>query len=80
MCRAAGAAGREPEPAWDDDGAAALLLGADACGAYTALCARLSRGLHGERAAAAAAPAAPRALHLRHRYALRAALQVTLVA
>ncbi|XP_022831034.1 sorting nexin-8-like [Spodoptera litura] len=44
-----------------------------AAGARDCVC--VSRGLHGERAAAAAAPAAPRALHLRHRYALRAALQ-----
>ncbi|CAB3223684.1 unnamed protein product [Arctia plantaginis] len=63
-----------------------VTLATEATGAYRALCGRLSRGLHAERAAAAAA--APRlalspqaqALRDRHRYALRAALQEGAVA
>lgn len=59
-----------------------VTLATEATGAYRSLCGRLSRGLHAERAAAA--NAAPRlalspqaqALRDRHRYALRAALQV----
>lgn len=62
-----------------------VTLATEATGAYRALCARLSRGLHAERAAAAAAPRhalAPQAQALRdrHRYALRAALQEGAVA
>nr|XP_049699627.1 sorting nexin-8 [Helicoverpa armigera] len=63
----------------EEEGSDGLVrLAGEACGAYRELCARLSRGLHAERAAAAAAaPHAPQARPLRdrHRYALRAALQ-----
>nr|CBH09255.1 HM00018 [Heliconius melpomene] len=57
-----------------------MALALDALSAYRQLCARLTRGLHAERAAAATAPAAPhapaaRALRARHRYALRCAVQ-----
>ncbi|CAD0199156.1 unnamed protein product [Chrysodeixis includens] len=60
-----------------------VALAGEAAAAYRALCGRLSRGLHAERAAAAAAaPHAPQARPLRdrHRYALRAALQEGAVA
>ncbi|XP_059059151.1 sorting nexin-8 isoform X1 [Achroia grisella] len=53
-------------------------LALEALGAFRELCARLTRGLHAERAAAAAhAPHSPaaHALRLRHGYALRAALE-----
>ncbi|XP_013143705.1 PREDICTED: sorting nexin-8-like [Papilio polytes] len=60
---------------------AKILLALDALGAYRELCARLSRGLHGERAAAAAAQAhsaaaaAAAALRKRHRFALHCCLE-----
>ncbi|KAJ8727915.1 hypothetical protein PYW08_016300 [Mythimna loreyi] len=62
---------------------ALVRLAGEACGAHRELCARLTRGLHAERAAAAAAaPHCPQAqaLRYRHRYALRAALQEGCVA
>ncbi|XP_075973203.1 sorting nexin-8-like [Anticarsia gemmatalis] len=72
--------GSEDDIELTDDEDTLVTLATEATGAYRSLCARLSRGLHAERAAAAAAPRhalAPqaRALRDRHRYALRAALQ-----
>ncbi|CAH0719608.1 unnamed protein product, partial [Brenthis ino] len=69
-----------PEPA-EDEAMELTLLALDALGAYRQLCARLTRGLHAERAAAAAAAsaappcAATVALRSRHRYALRCAVE-----
>lgn len=68
----------------DEEAIDRMALALDALSAYRQLCARLTRGLHAERAAAATAPAAPhapaapaaRALRARHRYALRCAVQV----
>lgn len=62
-----------------------VTLATEVSGAYRSLCARLSRGLHAERAAAASAPRhalAPQAqvLRDRHRYALRAVLHEGAVA
>ncbi|KPJ02605.1 PREDICTED: sorting nexin-8-like [Papilio xuthus] len=62
---------------------AKILLALDALGAYRELCGRLTRGLHGERAAAAAAQAhsaAATLLRKRHRFALTCCLEESRVA
>ncbi|XP_047517864.1 sorting nexin-8-like [Pieris napi] len=62
----------------DEEAQQRLLVALDALTAYKELCSRLTRGLHGERAAAAAsAPhsAASHTLRERHRYAMRCAVE-----
>ncbi|XP_068631649.1 sorting nexin-8-like [Battus philenor] len=68
---------------YEDGSGSKVLLALDALGAYRELCARLTRGLHGERAAAAAAQthsAAASLLRRRHRYALACCAQESRVA
>ncbi|XP_052740455.1 uncharacterized protein LOC112056556 isoform X2 [Bicyclus anynana] len=67
----------------EDEAMERTLVALDALGAYRQLCARLTRGLHAERAAAAAAAphsAASHALRARHRYALRCAAEEARIA
>ncbi|XP_038211760.1 sorting nexin-8-like [Zerene cesonia] len=79
-----GEAGEGP----DDEAVQRLLVALDALAAHRELCARLTRGLHAERAAAAAAAApasaphcaAARRLQQRHRYAMRCALEEARIA
>ncbi|XP_072932250.1 uncharacterized protein [Epargyreus clarus] len=72
------------EPEYTEEGAGGImLLALDALAAHRELCARLTRGLHAERAAAAAAAphtAASHRLRARHRYALAAAVEEARVA
>ncbi|CAH2037975.1 unnamed protein product, partial [Iphiclides podalirius] len=70
---------------YEDGAGAKVLLALDVLGAYRDLCGRLTRGLHGERAAAAAGDGAPLTaaaglLRRRHRYALACALEESRVA
>ncbi|XP_049868827.1 sorting nexin-8-like [Pectinophora gossypiella] len=67
----------------EDGPSGRMLLALDALQAWRELCARLTRGLHAERAAAAAAAAhsaASQLLRARHRYALQCSLEEAQIA